>query len=328
MSISVILCTYNRCESLKTTLDSLTALVVPQSIEWEVLVVDNNSKDRTREVINEFCLRNPGRFRYISELKQGLSNARNAGIGQARGEILAFVDDDVTVEPGWLHDLTANLYDGQWSGAGGRILPPTEFAPPPWLELRGPWGQGGPLCAQFDFGDTPGELKEEPPYGTNMAFRKTMFEKYGGFRVDMGRCGGSLIGNEDTEFGRRLMAAGERLRYEPSAIVYHSIAEERLNKKYFWVYWFAFGRAQMREKGLRTKVWGIPRYFFSLPNIALRILLPEVVKWLLTRDPRERFSRQCRAWCTAGTLAEVWDQALRGSFARSGNSLPQSGDIS
>ncbi len=313
MRISVILCTYNRCESLKTTLDSLAASVMPQSVEWEVLVVDNNSKDRTREVINEFCLRHAGRFRYISELKQGLSNARNAGIRQARGEVLAFVDDDVTVEPRWLHDLTANLFDGQWAGAGGRILPPAGFSPPPWLELRGPWGQGGALCAQFDLGDAPRELNEEPPYGTNMAFRKETFEKYGGFRVDMGRSGNSLIGNEDTEFGRRLMSAGERLRYEPSAIVYHSIAEERLNKKYFWGYWFAFGRTQMREKGLRTKVWGIPRSFFSLPNIALRILLPEVAQWLLTRDPKMRFSRQCRAWCTAGTLAEVWTQVLGGS---------------
>jgi glycosyltransferase involved in cell wall biosynthesis len=316
MSLTVILCTYNRCESLKATLNSLATSVLPQSVEWEVLIVDNNSKDRTQAVVSEFCLRHPGRFRYIFEVQQGLSNARNTGIREARGKILAFVDDDVTVEPSWLQNLTANLYDGQWAGAGGRILPPLSFSPPPWLTLRGPWGQGGALCAQFDFGDTPAELKEEAPYGTNMAFRKEMFEKYGDFRIDLGRCGGGLIGNEDIEFGRRLMAAGERLHYEPSAIVYHSIAVERLNKKYFRVYWFAFGRAQMREKGPRTKVWGIPRCYFSLPNIALRILLPEVLRWLVNRDPNERFSRQCRAWCTAGTLAEVWNQAFRGQSAR------------
>ncbi|MGB7266749.1 MAG: glycosyltransferase [Terracidiphilus sp.] len=328
MSITVILCTYNRCKSLRTALDSLAALVMPQSVEWELLVVDNNSKDRTREVVDEFRSYHPGRVRYIFEAQQGLSNARNAGVREARGEILAFVDDDVTVVPRWLHDLTANLYDGQWAGAGGRILPPLDFAPPQWLALDGPWGQGGALCAQYDFGDIPGEIKEEPPYGTNMAFRKEMFEKHGGFRVDLGRCGGGLIGNEDIEFGRRLMAAGERLRYEPTAIVYHSIAEERLNKKYFRVYWFAFGRAQMREKGQRTKVWGIPRYYFSLPNIALRILVPEVLRWLLNRDPRERFSRQCRAWCTAGTLAEVCNQALRGHVASSGNSFSRSSALS
>ncbi len=312
MNISVILCTYNRCESLKKTLDSLAELVVPQSIKWELLIVDNNSKDRTREVTNQSSESHAGRLRYIFEPRQGLSNARNTGIREARGEVLAFVDDDVTVETNWLYDLTANLFDGQWAGAGGRILPPAGFSPPPWLELRGPWGQGGALCAQFDLGNTAGELKEEAPYGTNMAFRKEIFKKYGGFREDMGRRGEALIGNEDTEFGRRLMSAGERLRYEPSAIVYHSIAKERLNKKYFRSYWFAFGRAQMREKGVRAKVCGLPRHYFSLPNIVFRILLPEVIKWLLTHDPKERFSRECRAFCTGGTLAEIWSQAISG----------------
>ena len=132
---------------------------------------------------------------------------KNAGIRQSRGEVLAFVDDDVTVEPAWLRNLTGGLRDSQWSGSGGRILPPQGFSPPPWLALQGPWGQGGALCAQFDMGDAARQITEEPPYGANMAFRKEMFEKYGGFRTDLGRCGDSLIGNEDTEFGRRLMAA-------------------------------------------------------------------------------------------------------------------------
>jgi len=314
MTTSVILCTYNRAHSLGAALESVLASALPSGIDWELLVVDNNSKDRTREVINEFCLRYPGQVRYIFAAQQGLSNARNAGIREARGGILAFVDDDVTVAPNWLHNLTAGLLDGQWAGAGGRILPPKDFSPPPWLALQGLWSQGGALCAHFDFGDIPGELKEKGPYGTNMAFRKEMFEKYGGFRADLGRCRDSLIGNEDIEFGRRLMVAGERLRYEPSAIVYHSIVEERLNKKYFRSWWFAFGRAQMREKGPRPKVFGIPRYYFSLPNIALRSFLPQVVRSLLARDPQERFSRQCNAYWIAGNMAEIWNMARNGRY--------------
>jgi glycosyltransferase involved in cell wall biosynthesis len=312
MIVTVILCTYNRADSLGTALESVLASALPSCIDWELLVVDNNSRDRTREVINEFCRRHPGRVRYIFEAQQGLSKARNAAIRQARGEILAFVDDDVTVEPAWLENLTAGLRDGQWAGSGGRILPQQGFSPPTWLALQGPWGQGGVLCAQFDMGDTTRQITEEPPYGTNMAFRKEMFEKYGGFRTDLGRCGESLIGNEDTEFGRRLMEAGERLRYEPLAVVYHSIPAERLNKRYFRAWWFAFGRAQMREKGPRTKVWGIPRFYFSLPNIALRLFLPQVARSLLARDPRERFRRQCFACCMAGNMAEIWNLALKG----------------
>lgn len=305
--VTVILCTYNRAASLGTALESVVASALLSRTDWELLAVDNNSRDRTREVINDFCRRYPGRVRYVFEAQQGLSHARNAAILEARGEILAFVDDDVTVEPNWLDNLTAGLCDGPWAGSGGRILPPKGFSPPPWLALRGPWGQGGVLCALFDMGDSAEQLRKEPPYGTNMAFRKEMFEKYGAFRTDLGRCGTSLIGNEDTEFGRRLMAGSEPLRYEPSAVVYHSVPAERLNKRYFRAWWFAFGRAQMREEGPRTKVWGIPRFYFSLPNIALRFLLPEVVRSLLARNPHERFRRQCFACRMAGNMAEIWN---------------------
>jgi glycosyltransferase involved in cell wall biosynthesis len=314
MKISVILCTYNRARSLGTALASVVSSAFASGADWEILVVDNNSKDHTRDVIAGFCQRFPERVRYIFGAEQGLSNSRNVGIREARGEILAFVDDDVVVEENWLHNLTACFGDGHWAGAGGRILPPADFLPPRWLALQGPWGQGGALCAQFDFGDDPFELKEKGPYGTNMAFRKEMFEKYGNFRADLGRISDSLISNEDTEFGARLMAGGEHLRYEPAAIVYHSIAEQRLNKKYFWRWWFAFGRAQMREKGPRTKVLGIPRYYFSLPNIVLRCLLPQLVRALLALDPQERFGRQCKVSCVAGNFAEVWSRAVKGEY--------------
>ena len=167
---------------------------------------------------------------------------------------------------------------------------PTRILPTSLAYASRPLG-AGVLCALFDMGDTAGQIKE-PPYGTNMAFRKEVFKKYGVFRTDLGRCGDSLIGNEDTEFGRRLMAGGERLRYEPFAVVYHTVPAERLNKRYFRTWWFAFGRAQMREKGPRTRVLGIPRFYFSLPNIACDSS-PQVVRSLLARDPRERFRRQC-----------------------------------
>src|SRR5271156_2755228 len=95
MKLSDILCTYNRAESLAKALASIAQSTVPDSIQWEVLVVDNNSRDATRSVVEEFWWRDPSRFRYLFEPKQGKSNALNAGIQQARGEILAFTDDDV-----------------------------------------------------------------------------------------------------------------------------------------------------------------------------------------------------------------------------------------
>src|SRR5271163_2834121 len=184
MKVTAILCTYNRCKSLATALDSLAASILPETVEWEVLVVDNNSKDRTREVVDEFSQRYPNRFRYLFEPRQGKSHALNKGIQESRGDVLAFVDDDATVEPAWLQNLTAGLHEGEWAGAGGRTLPALSCRLPRWLALVGPRNMGGVVAALFDLGDTPGAL-DRAPYGTNMAFRKKMFEKYGGFRTDL-----------------------------------------------------------------------------------------------------------------------------------------------
>ena len=177
----MILCTYNRRQSLAKTLESLTASALPGWIGWEVLVVDNNSSDQTRETAEDFCRRYPGRFRYLFEPQQGKSYALNTGIREARGEVLAFTDDDVTIEPTWLQNLTACLNDGQWAGAGGRTLLAQSFSPPRWLNLKDPHNLVI-LAAFFDGGPQPRELREAP-FGANMAFRKEMFEKYGLFRL-------------------------------------------------------------------------------------------------------------------------------------------------
>jgi glycosyltransferase involved in cell wall biosynthesis len=304
LKISVVLCTYNRCRSLAKALESVAASELPATFEWEVVVVDNHSSDQTREVVEDFCHRYPGRFRYVFEAKQGLSHARNAGIRQARGDFIAFTDDDLTVEPTWLLNLTVDLANGEWAGTGGRILPAETFSPPHWLALEGPYSMAGPLYAHFDLGDKAHEL-DRPPYGANMAFRKEMFEKYGDFRIDLGASPGSALGNEDTEFGRRLMAAGERFRYQPSAVVYHMIPENRINKDYLLKWWFDFGRAQIRGDGRRPAIWGIPRHYISIPNLILSHLPRRTLLWMVTLNPQKRFYRKCMIQIAAGWLAET-----------------------
>ena len=169
MDISVVICTYNRCRSLADSLESVANSRLPDSVEWEVVVVDNNSRDQTRQTVERFCQRYPQRFRYVFESDQGLSHARNAGIREARGAIIAFTDDDLTVEPTWLQNVTAPLRDeGPWAGTGGRILPAQTFAAPKWFALEGPYSMGGVLYAHFDLGEKPCEL-DRAPYGANMA---------------------------------------------------------------------------------------------------------------------------------------------------------------
>ena len=308
LDITVILCTYNRCEVLAGALQSIATSQVASSVTWEVLVVDNNSTDQTRNVVEGFCSRYPGHFRYIFEPNQGLSYARNAGIANSRGQVLAFTDDDVKVEPTWLQNLTAEvLYDSQWAGAGGRTLPAQKFTPPPWLSNDfDDWA--GIVFAYFDLGNEAGELNRAP-YGANMAFRRAVFAKYGGFRTDLGRNPGDKIGNEDTEFGRRLMAAGERLRYEPSAIVYHPVPHGRVTQEYFFSWWFDYGRAMIRERGDWPDVYGIPWDYLAMINRAAEIPLFSL-RGTFALQPQERFRYKCFVWRSKGQLVELYRRSV------------------
>jgi len=307
MKITIIMCTYNRCQTTAKALGSVAASTLPDSVKWEVVVVDNNSTDQTREVVEDFCCRHPGRVRYVFEPQQGLSHARNAGIREAQGDILAFTDDDVTVEPTWLQNLTAGLSDGEWAGAGGRTLLAQPFSPPPWLGLEEPYNLGGALAALFDLGDRPCRLSRAP-YGANMAFQKKMFKKYGTFRTDLDRCGTGMLSNGDTEFGRRLLNAGERLRYEPAAMVYHPVPEHRTQQSYFLKWYFNYGRAMVREWKRGPDIWGIPRRFFTFLKLVAAVLPVETVRWIVARKPEHRFFRKCWAWVTIGQVLEIYRQ--------------------
>ena len=309
MKITAILCTYNRSGSLVKALQSLAASVMPEPIEWEILVVDNNSSDQTRAVVEGFCDRYPGRFRYLFEARQGKSYALNSGIREARGEIVAFLDDDVSVEPNWLHNLTAVLHIGDWAGSGGRILPAPGYLPPSWLALDGPFSLLGALCAYSDPGDEPGELRT-PPVGTNMAFRKEMFSKFGLFRSDLGPRPGSEIRCEDTEFGQRLMAGGERLRYVPTAVVHHAIHAERVRKEFFLAWWFDFGRGSVRLNGRNLTT-------IEILKLLGRTMLT-ALQWLLSFDPQRRFYSQCRVWFAAGKLIEARRQRMPSGYKING----------
>jgi GT2 family glycosyltransferase len=248
----------------------------------------------------------------VFEPHPGKSHALNTGIREARGDILAFMDDDVTVDPSWLHHLTAALHNGKWTGSGGRILPQWTAPPPPWLPQRGRYALA-PL-AMFDLGLEAGPLTE-PPFGANMAFQRRVFEQYDGFRTDLGPRPGSEIRNEDTEFGRRLLAAGERLHYEPSAVVYHSVSEQRVQRKYFLSWWFDKARADVREFGIApgTKWFagGVPLYLF-------RRLAVWGLRWMVALEPSRRFSNKLDTWTVAGQIVEYHRQSRHVKTQRNG----------
>lgn len=322
--VSVILCTYNRCESLAKTLESLAIMEMPSHLQWQVLVVNNNSSDETATVVEQFRQRFPGRFTYLFEPSQGKSFALNTGIRASGGRVLAFIDDDVVAAPGWLENITGDILAGRCSGTGGKILLDPDFTPPEWLPVEGPFSLAG-MLAVFDLG-TESRPLDRPPFGTNMAFLRAMFDKYGLFRTDMGPAPGSEIRNEDVEFCRRLMNGGEVLQYEPDAVVYHAVPARRRTQEYFLQFWYDHGRAVIRECGVRPSILGIPHRYLSIVKAVLWSMPMSSLRWLLAHDAKTRFYRKGWLWMLAGQVSE-WSRKYSEQGIKSGPlSGPASGE--
>ena len=296
MRASVILCTYNRCELLGKALEDLVLQRISASLWWELIVVDNNSTDQTTRVVERAAVLFQGKLKYVRECKQGKSYALNRGVFESAGDILVFVDDDVTISKGWLQSICAPFENPNVAGVGGRILPEWQTPPPPWIPFEDHYGLA-PLVS-FDFGQSSARL-DEAPFGANMAFRREMFDKYGLFRNDLGPCPGSEIRGEDSEWASRLLKAGERLNYEPSALIYHPVPEQRSTKEYFLRWWFDKGRSEARVH-TRTVAWRIG----NVPLLLIRRLVANFVRWSLTRGASRRFRHKLAVWANAGSIVE------------------------
>jgi len=300
LDISVIICTYNRCDMLATVLRSLAAVDVAPRLSWEVMVVDNNSTDRTREVVEQAVAEGLDNLRYLFEGRQGKSHALNSAIEAAEGEILAFTDDDVTVHPGWLTELKSIFDRNPCLGAGGKIIATFDGTPPSWLRLDISRPFLSPLVS-FDHGDTPCFLREEP-YGANMAFRKEAFSRYGLFRTDLGPVEGNPMGKgEDSEFASRLLAAGELMMYAADAIIYHPVEKKRMEKKYFEEWYYNFGRASMARARLPENFV----YWFGVPRFLCRQIMVKFLQWAFTFDSHRRLCHKLELWRMAGEAVEA-----------------------
>jgi glucosyl-dolichyl phosphate glucuronosyltransferase len=316
--ISVVVCTYNRASSLGKTLDSLRQMIVPSELNWELIIVDNNSTDNTHALVTEFTRTSGLKVRYVFEPKQGLCNARNTGVVNASGEIIAFTDDDVQVAPEWLRELAHTFRVVDCKGVGGKSIPAWNgLAKPAWLVTTGPYCLSrGPLL-DFDLGDEAKEI-EVAPWGLNMAFRKTAFERFGLFRTDLDPSGsGGLLGG-DTEFGKRLLHLGEKIAYSPKAVVFHPVQRQRITKSYFLRYHFRVGRTDIRLEGWPSGAvfyFGVPRYMF-------RMLAEQSGTWLLTFGGRKRFYFKAQVYRSIGQIVEAHKLRREGqSAARSAHDV-------
>jgi GT2 family glycosyltransferase len=315
MRCSIVIATYNRAGDLAETLASLAGLRPCGS--WEVVVVDNNSTDTTRSVVENAAQTFPAPLTYVFEKEQGRSPALNAGIRRARGEIIVTTDDDVRVGKDWLDRAAAALDSCNCDYVGGRVLPIWGGPRPAWLPDRG--GKHWAVIALLDYGAEPIEFGARVPLGVNMAFRRSAFDRAGLFDARTGRKAGTLLGQEVREWCIRARAAGVRGYYAPEMVVHHIIPAARLNKRYFrrWFYWRGISRALLYEQsGLdmempeRTPldprrvphIFGMPRHLY---RVALREAWRSAIAYL-RRDAIAAFDHELWLWFFAGMVRQRW----------------------
>ena len=229
VKLSVVVSTFNRSEYLRRMLNSLREALIPDGLACEFIVVDNNSNDDTRLVFEEIEQRCKSPIKYVFEHKSGLSYARNRGIREAKGQIIAFTDDDVIVDNHWIQNIDKAFKEhDDVACVGGKILPIWEAPKPSWLKTR--WYD---YLALLDYGDSAAYMITSNIWGANLAVKSEIFRKYGLFDSNLGRKPGKLYGGEETDFLHRVRNAGEKLLYYPLSIIYHHVPGNRMSKNYF-----------------------------------------------------------------------------------------------
>ena len=231
--ISVIICAYTekRWDDLIAAIESAQQqILLPKEI---IVVIDYNPGllKRVREQV-------PGVVVAENTEAPGLSGTRNSGIAVAKGQIIAFLDDDATAEPDWLIQLSEGFSDPQVLGTGGPVIPLWLDKAPPWLPEEFYWVIG---CTYRGMPQTARAIRN--PIGANMAFRRGVFDAVGGFRSGIGRVGKNLVGCEETELCIRARQRwpGRMFLYQPQATVFHRIISNRTQWHYFFSRCFAEG---------------------------------------------------------------------------------------
>ncbi len=313
MDVSVLVGTYNRSRLLASTLDGLAAMQVRAGLTWEVIIVDNNSTDGTRAVVEARGRNFPVRLRYLFEPRQGKSHALNSGIAASSATIIVFTDDDVRVDAQWLEAGVRPLLERtDIDYTGGPALPMWEVPPPRWLQgasgvIRGP-------IATLDYGPEAFILEDKRriAMGVNMAVRRTVFQRVGGFNPDLDRQGASLLGQGQAEFFFRTRMAGIRGLYVPAMVVEHHVPASRMHRGYHrrWWYWKGVARARLHllhpisELGIDQRA--APQ-FLRTPRFMWGSAVSDARRWLsalVRRDTTQRIERELMLVYFAGYLAE------------------------
>ena len=237
-NLSIILCTYNRAPLLELALASIYHQDFDRK-QLEVLVVDNNSKDNTPEVVQSFQAQYTNLL-YCKELKQGLSNARNRGWQEAHGEYVGFLDDDGKASDRWIEtalDIMDTIHPAVFGGPYYAYYNTTH---PRWFRDE---------YASLELGKQARMLRPgEYLSGGNLFFRKDLIEKAGGFDPSAGMIGQAISYGEETRLLIQIAESypDEKLYYDPHLFIYHLVQPYKMTWGWIIRSRFASGRASYR----------------------------------------------------------------------------------
>jgi GT2 family glycosyltransferase len=292
IDVSVAVCTYNRAEMLRAALESLARLETGGRFTYEIVAVDNASTDHTPEVIERFAAECPVPFTRALEPRQGIAEARNRALDEARGEWIVYFDDDQVADPGW---LTALLETARQTGArciGGAVH----------LLLPAGSPEDLPAVCRRMLGESLGEPepcrynRKLTPATGNVAFHRTVFNEIGRFDESL------VEGGEDADLIRRMRLAGIDAWYTPHAKVSHIIPEYRLSTDYFRWTNRRHGRHVARRDRQITGNLLFPLVLLARIGQAALLYLPRYLWAVVRRNPGQRLAGQCLLWRSEGFL--------------------------
>lgn len=298
--VSAVICTHNRAGRLVMAIQSLVDQHMPRE-QYEIIIVDNCSTDSTREIVEQFS--REYNVRYIYEPNLGLSYARNTGWRNARGNYVAYLDDDATACPAWLSKIveTFETVIPRPGCVGGKVDPIWEAPRPSWISDELLTG-----LTVIDWSDTPqilSDLDQKWLVGANAAFPTEVLEQVGGFVSGLDRAGKNLLSGGDVFLTKQIKKAGYTCFYHPEIAIRHHIPKSRLNQRWFIrrYYWQGLSDAAMQLIEWQPSKLG--RLRLAIPQTFRLLLLPGMImNLLLPRKDPQRFTQKCFAIITIGHI--------------------------
>jgi len=294
--ISIVVCTYNRAGAVLDSLQSLCELEAGDSFEFDIVVVDNNSSDSTRQVLEAFAASAPVPVTYVFEKQQGVVFARNRGVTEAAGQWIAFFDDDQLADPQWLQQLWNIAQEKKVHCAGGGV------------HLKLPVGcqrNLHPFC-QMLLGATTGKKTPQQYHGSftpgcgNLLVKKELFDENGLFNPAFNGRG------EDTDMFLRIYEAGNAAWFQPAAVVHHLIPAARLDDA------FLIKLATVMSQDMASieqRRWGgllYPAAWLARVCRDLLVLQPRLATAWLTGNREQLIALRCRRVISTQMRRDGW----------------------